>query len=500
MSLQNVHLRINDAATGRPTPVRLRVTDAAGIYYAPFGRVTESYPTAKENHGGDLFLNADRWTYIDGACEIAVPPGALTVEACKGPEYHPLRETVHLPAGKLALRFTIERWTSLRAEGWHSGDTSAFWPTPHAALLEGAAEDLAVVNLLARENVSTDCGGQRHVSYPHLLAFSGQVPCLERDGHSVVVNTQNEHAKLGHVALLHCHRIVFPLAFGGPDGSDGWSLADWCDQCHRKRGLVVWTDAVFDHFGHQPPDEVLADLILGKVDAFQLDRHHKHQLRYWYLLQSAGIPVPLVGGSQKSGSNTPLGALRTYARLAEGEQYSYKAWIEAIRAGRTFVTARPILRFSADGHGPGDVVRLAAGAPPVPMQASAASAGSFSRVDVVVNGEVVSSGRESVSLEHPLPTGGWAAARCWGEGRDELLAQTSPVYFRVDDSPPSVDAAALNSIWRFLDRGRNWVEHFGRFKSDKARNHLLGIFAAARQSLLARPGASSTIDTPAPPA
>src|SRR5207248_8980543 len=55
-------------------------------------------------------------------CEIAVPPGMLTVEARKGPEYWPLRATVDLPAGKLALRFAVERWTDLRADGWYSGD------------------------------------------------------------------------------------------------------------------------------------------------------------------------------------------------------------------------------------------------------------------------------------------------------------------------------------------------------------------------------------------
>src|SRR5439155_20878290 len=41
MSLQTVHLRINDAATGQPTPVRLRVTDLGGTYYAPFGHSAE---------------------------------------------------------------------------------------------------------------------------------------------------------------------------------------------------------------------------------------------------------------------------------------------------------------------------------------------------------------------------------------------------------------------------------------------------------------------------
>ena len=41
MSLQQVHLRINDAATGQPTPVRLGITDADGTHYASSGRLTE---------------------------------------------------------------------------------------------------------------------------------------------------------------------------------------------------------------------------------------------------------------------------------------------------------------------------------------------------------------------------------------------------------------------------------------------------------------------------
>ena len=36
-----VHIRVNDEATGRPTPVRLGVTGPDGTYYAPFGRVAE---------------------------------------------------------------------------------------------------------------------------------------------------------------------------------------------------------------------------------------------------------------------------------------------------------------------------------------------------------------------------------------------------------------------------------------------------------------------------
>src|SRR5947209_17268875 len=109
MPLQTVHLRVNDAATGQPTPVRLRVTGPDGTYYPPFGHSADFAIGRGEDVGGNVMVGTERWAFIDGTCEIALPPGAITVEARKGPEYRPLRETVQLPAGKLALRFAVER-------------------------------------------------------------------------------------------------------------------------------------------------------------------------------------------------------------------------------------------------------------------------------------------------------------------------------------------------------------------------------------------------------
>src|SRR5262245_44642584 len=174
MNLQTVHLRINDASTGKATPVRLRVTDAAGTYFAPFGHATEFPVGAGEAVGGDVAANGARWAYIDGACEIALPPGELTVEARKGPEYRLLKAMVCLPAGKLALRFVIERWTDHQAGGWYSGDTRAHLVTPHAALLEAGAEDLAVVNVLAHQAPVLAGDGQTYATIANLSAFSGQ--------------------------------------------------------------------------------------------------------------------------------------------------------------------------------------------------------------------------------------------------------------------------------------------------------------------------------------
>src|SRR5207244_7522166 len=91
------------------------------------------------------------WAYVDGACEVALPPGMITVEIAKGPEYVPFHRQISLASGQMALRFSLDRWTDERDSGWFAGDIRAYDLPPHAALLEGAAEGLAVVQLLARE-------------------------------------------------------------------------------------------------------------------------------------------------------------------------------------------------------------------------------------------------------------------------------------------------------------------------------------------------------------
>src|SRR6185503_8112966 len=101
----NVHVRVNDAATGRPTPVRLRISDATGREYPPLGRVAEFATGRNEDVGGHVLLDGQRWHYIDGACEVPLPSGVpLTVEATKGPECNPLRQTLTLGMGQMALR------------------------------------------------------------------------------------------------------------------------------------------------------------------------------------------------------------------------------------------------------------------------------------------------------------------------------------------------------------------------------------------------------------
>src|SRR5437762_1772355 len=116
--LYTVHVRVNDAATGQPTPVRIQFTDEKGTYHAPFGRSREFAIRPGLEVGGNLLLNKQRYAYIDGTCEIQLPSGRIFIEVHKGPEYETLSEEVLLGTGQMAVRLEIKRCSDLRGEGW----------------------------------------------------------------------------------------------------------------------------------------------------------------------------------------------------------------------------------------------------------------------------------------------------------------------------------------------------------------------------------------------
>jgi hypothetical protein len=464
-----VHVRVNDPTTGQPTPVRIRFTGPDGTYLAPFGRSPQIPTGPGEDVGGNLLWDNKEYAYIDGGCEIRLPGGPITVEVRKGPAYQPLHREVTLGPGKMALRLAVQRWIDLRSQGWYSGDTHVCCLTPQAALLEGAAEDLAVVNLLASESP-----GPR---FSNILSFSGQRPALEMPGCLVVVNTLNQHPILGSLALLHSHRVVYPLRFGTP--FDDWTLADWCDQCHRKKGLVIWTNA-FDK-----PGEALADVILGKVDAIEATAAFADDANSWYRLLNCGFRVPLVGGSGKTSNAVPLGEMRTFALLRAGDEFSYANWIEAVRAGRTFATNGPLVFCRVNGQDPGAVIELGGDEPTVRVHAEVRSGVPFDRLEVVVNGHVVASQAATgtypamafVDMDLPVTTSGWLAMRC--RGISGPFAHTSPVYLSVADRPMRADPVAAASLAGDLDKMADWVAREGRFENDRQREQLAAIFRDA---------------------
>jgi hypothetical protein len=503
---QTVHVRVTDAATGQPTPVRIRITGPDGRYFAPLGRLTRFATDMGVDVGGNVLLGDKPHAHIDGTCEIRLPAGSIQVEINKGPEYQPLKTALTLSPGQLALRFELERWIDLRAQQWYSGDTRSHFLTPHAALLEAAAEDVAIVNLLVWECLIWGETGKQYPAVTNILAFSGQRPALEMPGHVVVVNSMNVHNTLGRLLLLNCHRVVYPLTSGEPNGLDDWSLADWCDQCHRKGGLVIG-DGFFDISLRHSNEELLADLIQGKIDALQLDEFENPEvdaelqqsspLEVWFAMLDCGFRIPLAAGSDKDSNLGVLGSPRTYARLKPGQEFNYPNWVEAVRAGRTFVTTGPLLLLSVNGEDPGAVIDLDAPSQPIRVRAEVKSLAPLRRLEIVANNAVVASSQPagspaSATLEEDvtLPGGGWLLARCWGEYDDAaeawVAAITSPVYVQVEGQSPRPKPAIIARFTGYLDRMLGWVSKDARCENDRQRQHLANIFEKAREILLQR--------------
>jgi hypothetical protein len=497
--LQTVHIRVNDAASGKPTPCRVRFTDAEGNCYVPFGRSTTFPRDLDHEIGGGISIGGKTFAYIDGICEILLPPGPIQVTITKGPEYKGVDRTVRLAPGKLALRFELNRHIDPAREGWHSGALAVTPLSPHEVLLEGAAEGFRVVDLLAFQHETTSGPPDQPetvIAYPNLLAFSGQRPCLETLDCLIAVNTLNGNRALGGLALLNSHRPVFPLEFGrsrsGAPSPDNWSLADWCDQCHRKGGLVIGLNV--DWWEKWNGGEGLADLILGKIDAVGLGEMYVGSIQWWYTLHTIGVRVPIVAGIP----TRPLGLIsRTCARLQPDQEFDYANWIEALRAGRTAVSRGPYLTLTVDGNDPGTSVDLAAKDAIVRVRAEAKSLSEFHQLEIIHEGAVVLTQaprtgdvfQAEIDAHVRVTQSGWLAARCTDRpqaGIQGLHAHTSAVYVRVDHQPPPVDPEAVRTVLELLDRTLAWVERDANCPTSKDRERLADVFLQAKQVLLGK--------------
>jgi hypothetical protein len=482
-----VHVRITDSSAGKPTAARLRITDGNGVCCPPLGRQAHFRTGPGEDVGGQVLLEKQAFAYVDGACEVPLPAGTITLEIAKGNEYKSVRRQIALADGQMALRLSIDRWTDERIAGWYAGDIRAHDLTPHAALLEGAAEGLAVVQLLARERPPN---GAIPPAVSNLLAFSGTTAALSSTECLVAVNTLNTHTVLGSVSLLNCHRPVFPLRFGAPGEPDDWSVADWCDQCHRKKGLVVWPDLPRLTDEHRQ-GEALAAMVLGKIDAFEVGpgadfAGSSYQL--YYRLLNRGLRPVLVGGSGKDSNAVPLGAVRTYARLLSEQKLEPATWIEAVRAGRTFVTNGPILSLSAADQGPGNTLTVEPGTE-VPIHAQVRSALPIESIEVLAGGKVVAAAKpsgeqRSVELQTALvcDRSTWIAARCCGPTGQQ--AHTTPIHLQVPGQPMLPSGEQTAPLMAVLERTLDWVNHRANCPTERQRRHLQEILDEALARLL----------------
>jgi len=491
---QRVRLRFVEAKTDKPVPVRLHLHGEAGEYLAPLDRHRIPNGAWFENYGSDFMNQGTHWSaYIDGETVVDLPLGKVYLEATKGFEIEPVRKVITIGPRTEQLTITLKRVLDWRARGWVTADTHVHFLSPTTAGLEGAAEGVNVVNLLASQwgDLMTNAS-----DFDGKTTFGAKENGGEGE-YLVRVGTENRQHVLGHISLLGYEGPpIVPMCVGGPDEAPIGDpvevlMLEWARQCKQQNGLVV-----MPHFP-DPRCENAACIVEGEVDAIEMTSWGElyagispYSLSDWYRYLNCGYQVPICGGTDKMQASTPVGGIRTYAKLADDEPFSYDAWMEAMRGGHTFVSFGPLMEFSVEGLTPGSRLGLGKGGGTLSASWELASCTMpMTRVELVVNGEIRESkavgkwkarGEWSVRIEESS----WIALRVRGQyaGKPEVIAaHSSTVVAEVAQSPLFRAPDAL-TILEQIEGAMAYLDTVGtRAESKRYKEMRLALVGAYRK-------------------
>jgi len=495
-----LHATIIDESTGRPTPTRVHFRGKYGEYIPPYGHHAEVNDNWFEDYAGDLQLQGQSFAYVPGKFQIELPIGEVYVEFNKGFEYQPVRKRLEIIPGQRELKLTIGRRCDLRKDGWVTADTHVHFISPETAALEGKAEGLNLINLLA---------SQWGKLFTNVADITGEASGCSDDETIVWVGTENRNHLLGHISMLGTHGDpVFPMCAGGPGEAyigdpDVVALTEWARTCKQRDGVVIRP-----HFP-APVCEEPVYFVLGELDGAELRRFETDptagtldEFCYleWYRYLNCGYRVAAVGGTDKMSAGMPVGGVRTYAQLDPNEGFTFENWGKAVRAGRTFTTSGPLMELTVDGHPIGSEIRMPSGGGEVEVIASASSIWPIHALEVVVNGKVVADSRDdngcnALSVRKRVKVSGssWIAARCGSALQVRhcwpvhLGGHTSPIYVVCGDKEmfsPS-DATYMLTL---LDGGITYLDTLSVRYSDERHAQIKAIYAKAKHELLHRMG------------
>jgi len=216
-----------------------------------------------------------------------------------------------------------------------------------------------------------------------------------------------------------------------------------------------------------------------------------YSLSDWYRYLNCGYLVAAVGGTDKMSANTAVGTVRTYARIAPGQEFTYQTWMEAVRRAETFVTYGPLLEFMVDGHPMGSRIQMTASGGTVDVVWQVASVTvPMSRVELIVNGEI----RESLAVSPWEGSGHWSVRvdkSSWlallvrGHYPDKpeiIAAHSSPVMIFVEGSPMLAAADAV-TILEQIEGALAYLDTVGTRADDVAYKRMRMVLVSAHRSL-----------------
>lgn len=508
---QRVTLRVLEKGSNRLVAVKLHIHGEWGEYLAPVDRHRIVNSAWFEDYSVDFsHRGIHQTTYIPGETSVDLPLGTIYLEVSKGFEIRPVRKVIEVVPGLEEITVEIEKVLPWRERGWVTADTHVHFLSPGSALLEGAGEDVNVINLLASQwgELMTNVG-----DFDGQTTWSGAG--TEAGQYLVRVGTENRQHVLGHISLLgYSGRMIAPMTTGGPDESALGDpveilLTEWARQCRQQGGLVV-----LPHFPN-PRAEHAASIISGDIDALEMTSWgdlysgiSPYSLSDWYRYLNCGYQVAAVGGTDKMSADTAVGTVRTYARMMPGQPFTYSAWMEAVRRAETFVSYGPLLDFSVNGKPMGSQIDFPAsgGTVDVVWEVSSVTI-PVSRVELVVNGEIrestqVHSENSHGSWQVNLDRSSWLALLVRGHYDDQpeiITAHSSAVMVKIEGSQ-LIAAADAVTILDQIEGSLAYLDTIGTRASDQVYKRMRLVLESAHRTLHNRMHRAGYFHNHTPPA
>ncbi|MFO0909993.1 MAG: CehA/McbA family metallohydrolase [Isosphaeraceae bacterium] len=465
-----VTLRVVEAGTGKLVPCRVSLRSADGAWSFPkvgsegsvvrYERKAMTDPSVVEMHA----------TVSAHPLRYDLRPGRYTLTAERGKEYQRVELPLTVGSEPLSVEVPLRRWINAADRGWFSGDTHA-----HRALAD-------LPNLLLAEDLN--------VAFPMTdWVREAFVPPIERrdaqfrdpgpspirvDERHLIVPRNTEYEIFTVNKAAHTLGAFFVLAHKTPLDLGAPPFGPVAARAHRE-GALIELDK------HNWPWS-MALVPVMPVDLFELANNHVWQTTFairdygeraapymkaerdakgytergwidfgfqnYYSLLNCGFRLRPTAGTGSGVHPVPLGFGRVYVKL--DRPFAADAWLDALDAGRSFVTTGPLMFVTLDGRDPGHRFTTDEPAPrSYALRGTIGSSVPLATIEVIVNGEVAHTLTPSnqagdqgsfiseVNADLPLDGSAWVAVRAF-EKRDDgrvRFVHSGPFHVDVKDRP-----------------------------------------------------------------
>jgi hypothetical protein len=452
---------------GESLPARVAIMASDGRAYAP----ESAWMCADDGFDRSLQASETHYFHCAPPCSLEVPPGNVSILVQHGFEYAPWHRTVTVaPDGETSIKVAMvpDRLPGIFGNfisadlHIHMNYTGHYRNSPARLALQARAEDLHVAyNLVVNKEERV----------PDIASFrTDPDPASTKD--TLILHAQEYHTSLwGHLGLLGLtDHLITPgfAAYSHTAMASVWPTnGAVSDLAHAQDGVVGYAHP-FDVLPDPDSDAVLSnelpvDAIHNRVDYIEVMgfSDHKATSTVWYRLLNLGMRIPAGAGSDAMANYAslrgPVGINRVFLRTnGTGDM---RAVLEALKAGRGFVSNGPLLGLTLGGEHPGG--QIAAGhhgyrvalRSPVPID----------HLELVQDGEVVKNfqldgDRRRLDAAGEIDLEGtWVLLRAWNHGADPQVldlypyATTNPVW--LSDGLPAASARE-DAVWfaKWVDR------------------------------------------------